>query len=72
MKSDINGCSTCPAGAEHYEEFSRQGKRYVQYDYRAPEGALFSTVAPTVDEARRRRDAWLTRVCAAAGVSSHQ
>lgn len=63
MKTDVNGCSTCPAGEEKIEHFysSRwsQLASYVQYDFRRSDGKLFSTVAPTVEIARARRDAWL-------------
>ena len=61
MKTDRNGCSTCPNGGEQYEEFApswRDGVA-VQYDYRTENGTLFSTVATTLEECRRRRDAWL-------------
>jgi len=48
---------------EQYEEFTtRIGRKLVkrvQYDYRAPDGQLFSTVDKTVEEARNRRDEWL-------------
>lgn len=63
MKTDINGCSTCAAGRENYESYTqRVGRKtyeLVQYDYRHTDGELFSTVAPTVEEARRRRDDWM-------------
>jgi len=63
MKTDINGCSTCPAGSEQYEKYTQRFGRnvyhLVQYDYRAEDGELFSTVAPSLEEARRRRDKWL-------------
>jgi len=61
MKSDVNGCSTCGAGEEQWEEFNSailRGTR-VQYDYRTPNGRLFSCIAKTVEAARERRDAWL-------------
>ena len=65
MKSDVNGCSTCPIGQEQYEYFStnvgRKRKRMVQYDYRHTDGELFSTVANTLDKARKERDEWLER-----------
>ncbi len=57
MKSDVNGASTCPPGQERVEYYN-MGTR-CQYDYRTPEGALFSTVAKNVEEARAKRDAWL-------------
>ena len=62
MKTDRNGCSTCPIGAEQWEEFEwswRQGEKRVQYDYRHANGQLFSCVAPTLENARSRRDRWL-------------
>lgn len=71
MRSDRNSVSTCPAGEERYEyfrvcsicQFMGQGpmrwEQRVQYDCRAPDGELFSCVAKTLEEARRRRDEWL-------------
>jgi len=63
MKTDINGCSTCQAGKENYEHYTqtigRKTYNLVQYDYRHTDGDLFSTVAQTLEEARRRRDKWL-------------
>lgn len=63
MKSDINGCSTCMPGCENYESFThrigRQTLRLVQYDYRTPDGELFSCVAPSLANARALRDNWL-------------
>lgn len=68
MKTDINGCSTCEAGREQYEFYnyhrpygSRKTIRLVQYDYRHTDGELFSCVAPSLEEARKRRDTWLER-----------
>ena len=63
MDTDKKGCSTCPAGKEHYENFRHPSKKnvvMVQYDYRTPTGNLFTTVAKTLEEARQRRDEWLT------------
>jgi len=61
MKSDIDGCSTCPMGQESYEEYYSplaRGMR-VQYDYRHINGKLFGCVARSLAEARRQRDEWL-------------
>lgn|GEM_PF-2195672 len=61
MKTDVDGCSTTAPGQEQYEEYydaSMRGTR-VQYDYRTPEGELFSCVAKSLEAARDRRDAWL-------------
>lgn len=59
-----NGVSVCQAGEEKYVYFNlmprlRRKSRYCQYDYRTPSGELFSTVAPTLDICRERRDEWL-------------
>ena len=68
MKSlNKNGVSTCQAGQENYVYFNlmprlRKKSRYCQYDYRSEEdGELFSTVAPTLEICRERRDEWLQR-----------
>ena len=62
----INGISTCTeAGTEKYERFQlgigRRKRTLVQYDYRHTDGELFSTVAKTLDECRRRRDEWIAK-----------
>ena len=63
MKSDINGCSTCPVGKENYEFFNinlgRKTYEKVQYDYRHTDGELFSCVANSLEEAREKRNKWL-------------
>jgi hypothetical protein len=63
MRSDRNGCSTCPAGEERFETFETTlaGKpaTLVQYDYRATSGELFSKVVPSLEDARMLRDRWL-------------
>lgn len=63
-KMTANGVSTTTTpGTEQYERFlsSRHGRKatHYQYDYRATNGDLFSTVAPTLRECRQRRDEWL-------------
>lgn len=58
MKTDIKGCSTCPKGRELYEWLSHNGSDFVQYDYRTPDGRLFSCVARSLDAARIQRDKW--------------
>ncbi len=60
MKTDVNGCSTCTKGKESFEYFiSPSGKAHVQYDYRTPQGELFSTIAPDLKTCRAQRDAWV-------------
>jgi hypothetical protein len=63
MKTDKNGCSTCPCGSEQYEEyydrFARKNK--VQYDYRTLDGKLFSCIASTIEEAQARKNTWLAK-----------
>lgn len=53
-------------GQEQYKSFpfyrSRTSKKwFIQYDYRADDGELFSCVRPTVTECREARDAWLEK-----------
>ena len=60
-----NGVSTTTTpGTEQYEVFyigyCPRRKQY-QYDYRYTDGELFSCVAPTLSEYRRRRDEWLNK-----------
>ena len=38
-----------------------RGQIYFQYDYRHFDSKLFSTVAKTLDECRRRRDEWIAK-----------
>lgn len=63
-KMTINGVSTCQsAGTENYEKFQtgigRRKRTLVQYDYRHTDGELFSCVAPTLEQCRRKRNEWL-------------
>lgn len=63
-KMTENGVSTCrKAGSEQFEKFQtgfgRRKRTLVQYDYRASDGELFSCVAQTLEECRRKRDEWL-------------
>lgn len=62
----VNGVSTTIIpDTEQYERFmsAHRGKRtlFYQYDYRATDGSLFSTVAKTLKECRQRRDEWLNK-----------
>ena len=66
MKMTVNGVSVCPTGEERYEYFTpafarRTKKRFCQYDYRHTDGELFSCVAPTLEECRRRLNEWLNK-----------
>lgn len=60
-----NGISTTKAGQEQYETFysSHQGCKVqrVMYDYCTDAGELFSVVAPTLKECRKKRDKWLAK-----------
>lgn len=59
-----NGCSVCQEGKENYTTFSfshRPKQLFFQYDYRHTDGELFSTVAPTLEECRTRRNEWLKK-----------
>jgi hypothetical protein len=62
MKTDINGCSTTQRGQEQYEFFMGKRAELVQYDYRTPQGRLFSTVARDLKQARSKRDKWLQNI----------
>lgn len=66
MKSDIKGCSTCEPGQEVFEYYnyptSYGDVQKVQYDYRTPDGILFSCIGRSLEECRERRDAWLFRI----------
>jgi hypothetical protein len=67
MKTQVNsinqnGCSVCKAGEENYTTFRpahRPNAVFYQYDYRHKDGELFSTVAPTLEACREKRDKWL-------------
>ena len=61
MKTDVQGCSTCPIGKESFETFysSFKKRNLVQYDYRHIDGELFTTIALDVESARSKRDQWL-------------
>lgn len=59
-----NDISVCPAGEEKYVYFNltprpRRKNRYCQYDYRHTDEKLFSTVTPTLEQCRAKRDVWL-------------
>ncbi len=60
-----HGCSTCRPGEEHWELFENHiGLRYrdlYHYDYRTRDGALFSTVDTSLENARKKRDEWLKK-----------
>ncbi|MBO5054622.1 MAG: DUF3873 family protein [Muribaculaceae bacterium] len=59
----INGVSTTQRGQEQYETFysAHRSKRIsrIMYVFRTEDGELFSTVAPTLAECRKKRDEWL-------------
>ncbi len=59
-----NGCSVCEQVKENYTTFiagAFRGTEYYQYDYRPTDGELFSTVAKSLEECRKRRDEWLAK-----------
>lgn len=65
MKTDKQGCSTCPIGQEQFEKYTSgtgsRKQRRTQYDYRHVDGKLFSTDRPTVKECRDERNAWVDK-----------
>ena len=65
-KMTANGVSTTATpGTEQYEVFytgyRTRRKKHYQYDYRHTDGELFSYVADTLNECRRRCDGWLDK-----------
>ena len=60
-----NGVSiTQTPGEEKFVKYrlsAFKGQTFYQYDYRHTDMELFSTVAKTLDECRRRRDEWLAK-----------
>jgi hypothetical protein len=63
-KMTANGVSTTTApSTEQYETFysAHRSKRIsrVMYDYRDTDNELFSCIAPTLAECKRKRDEWL-------------
>lgn len=56
-----NGVSTTTAaGQEQWEKFRAPNRKmYIQYDYRHTNGVLFSTIAPTLEQCRQKRDKWI-------------
>ena len=66
MAMTVNGVTTTNTpGQEQYETFSRKvgdkTKKYCQYDYRHPDGELFSCTKPTLKACRAARDEWEVR-----------
>ena len=60
-----NGVSiTQTPGEEKFVKFrpcAFRGQAFYQYDYRHTDGELFSTVAKTLAECRRRRNEWIEK-----------
>ena len=58
-----NGCSVCKAGEENYTTFRpahRPDSVFYQYDYRNSKNReLFTTVAPTLEQCRAKRNKWV-------------
>ncbi|NDW18782.1 DUF3873 domain-containing protein [Dysgonomonas sp. 216] len=63
--NDNNGSCVCEQGKENYITFRpahRPRQIFYQYDFRyAGDGELFSCVAPSLEECRKRRDEWLRK-----------
>lgn len=68
MSMTQNGVTTTRTpGQEQYEYYTvpasmtrdRKPRKMCQYDYRAPDGELFSCTAKSLEECRAKRDAWL-------------
>jgi hypothetical protein len=50
--------SKCANGCEQHEKFKRNGKTFVQYDYRDEAGLLFSCVGKSLAECQAKAVAW--------------
>ena len=63
MEINKNGCSTCcDPGQEMYEEYTdHRGICRIMYDYRDLDGSLFSCVASSLEECRKKRDEWMSK-----------
>lgn len=70
MAMSQNGVTTTRTpGQEQYEYYTvparmtrdRKSHKRCQYDYRAPDGELFSCTAKSLEECRAKRDAWLAK-----------
>ncbi len=66
--NDRYGCSTCPKGQERHEEYyDRISKCWrFRYDYRTPDGTLFTCIDNTLADCQARRNAWLVERAEAA------
>lgn len=62
-KMTRNGVSTTRNGEEQFERFAygrgRNRKHAYMYEYRTPDGELFSICKATVEECRAARDRWM-------------
>lgn len=60
-----NGCSVCAAGQENHTTYNtkigRKSVKRMQYDYRTPEGELFSCIGTNLEDCRRKRDEWISK-----------
>jgi len=57
-----NGLSVCRTGEEKYTAFHpahRPNDVFYQLDYRHKDNDSFSTVAPTLEQCREKRDKWV-------------
>ena len=74
-KMTENGQSTTKTpGQEQYQKLTNgtgsRKKSYIQYDYRHPDGELFSCVKLTLEACRTARDEWLDRKAAKEGATA--
>ena len=56
-----NGVSITQTPGEENRSGAFKGRTFYQYDYRHTDGELFSTVAKTLAECRRRRNEWIAK-----------
>lgn len=66
--NDEHGCSICPPGREQHQDYYSElaRRQQVQYDYRTPDGTLFTCIDDNLCACQARRNAWLVARVAAA------
>ena len=63
METDITRVSTRVVEDEQYERFYSPliHQKLIYYNFRTPDGKLFTCISRTLANARARRDAWLKK-----------
>jgi hypothetical protein len=59
MNTDFDDSSNCLPGKEQYQFFKYDSGGAFQYEYRAIDGELFTTVRNSLHACRAEKDIWL-------------